>query len=179
VTTTKQNKATLRTVTVGGESISGKILTEENRQLFQDIAEKQQLEQSLISDSLSINSLNLFQAVEIPTSTVEPEKDSMKNIMEYDFKTEEQVEFSKSTASESATPQRVFNSPETDEEFTIIINMLELNKVQYQKLNANNARITKNHTDFLQARQDFSKQLSEIIQLQMVCAADLLNEEAK
>ncbi|HIK04313.1 MAG TPA: type I polyketide synthase [Trichormus sp. M33_DOE_039] len=179
VTTTKQNKATLRTVTVGGDSITGKILTAENRKLFQDIAKKTQPKQPLFSDSLTINSLNLSKAVEIPNPTVEPEKDSMKNIMEYDFKTDEQVQFLESTTSNSATPQRVFNSPETDEDFAIIINMLELNKVQYQKLNANNARITQNHTDFLKARQDFSKQLSEIIQLQMVCAADLLNEEAK
>jgi PfaB family protein len=187
VTTTKQNKAMLRTVTVGGDSITGKILTEENRQLFQDIAKKKQPEQPLFSDSLTINSLNLSQAVnkmetpvvEIPTPTVEPAKDSMKTIMEYDLKTEEQVEFSESTVSDSATPEIVPELPTTDAEFAIIINMLELNKVQYQKLNANNARITKNHTDFLKARQDFSKQLSEIIQLQMVCAADLLSEEAK
>jgi acyl transferase domain-containing protein len=100
----------------------------------------------------------------------------MKNIMEHDFKTQEQVQSSESTTSDSVTPQRDFYSPVTDDEFTTIINMLELNRVQYQKLNANNARITKNHTDFLKARQDFSKQLSEIIQLQMVCAEDLLNE---
>ncbi|MCF4967812.1 PfaB family protein [Nostoc sp. CMAA1605] len=187
VTNTKQNKAMLRTVTVGGDSITGKILTAENRQLFQDVAKKKQPEQPLFSDSLTINSLNLSQAVnkietpavEIPTLKVESAKDSMKTIMEYDLKTEEQVEFSESTVSDSATPEIVPDLPVTDEEFRIIINMLELNKVQYQKLNANNARITKNHTDFLNSRQDFSKQLSEIIQLQMVCAADLLSEEAK
>ncbi|AFY51098.1 PfaB family protein [Nostoc sp. PCC 7524] len=187
VATSKQNKAMLRTVTVGGDSITDKILTEENRQLFQDVAKKKQPEQPLFSDSLTINSLNLAQAVnkietpavEIPNPTVEPEKDSMKTIMEYDLKIEEPVKFFESTVSDSATPEIVPELPATDEEFAIIINMLELNKVQYQKLNANNARITKNHTDFLKARQDFSKQLSEIIQLQMVCAADLLSEEAK
>ncbi|AUT04528.1 polyketide synthase [Nostoc sp. CENA543] len=187
VATTKQNKAMLRTVTVGGDSITGKILTAENRQLFQHVVKKKQPEQPVFSDSLTINSLNLSQAVnkietpavEIPSPTVEQVKDSMKTIMEYDLKTEEQVEFSESTVSDSATPEIVPELPATEEEFAIIINMLELNKVQYQKLNANNARITKNHTDFLKARQDFSKQLSEIIQLQMVCAADLLSEEAK
>ncbi|MBD2360284.1 type I polyketide synthase [Anabaena minutissima FACHB-250] len=185
--TTKSNKAMLRTITLGGESITEKILTEENRQIFQAIAEKRQPKQPLFSDSLGINSLNFLQsitnsespAVPIPKPSVEPKEDSMKNIMEHDFKTEEQVQSFESTTSDSATPQRVPYSPVTDDEFTTIINMLELNKVQYQKLNANNARITKNHTDFLKARQDFSKQLSEIIQLQMVCAEDLLNEEAK
>ncbi|MEA5565565.1 type I polyketide synthase [Anabaena sp. UHCC 0399] len=185
--TTKSNKAMLRTITLGGDSITEKILTEENRQLFQAIAEKRQPKQPLFSDSLGINSLNFLQsitnsespAVPISKPSVEPKEDSMKNIMEHDFKTEEQVQSFESTTSDSATPQRVSYSPVTDDEFTTIINMLELNKVQYQKLNANNARITKNHTDFLKARQDFSKQLSEIIQLQMVCAEDLLNEEAK
>jgi acyl transferase domain-containing protein len=180
---TKQNKSMLRTITLGGDSITEKILTDENRQLFAAIAQKRQPKQPVISDSLGINSLNFIQSItnsETPlTSIVEPEKDSMKNIMEHDFKTEQEVQFSESTTSDSATPQRVFYSPETDEVFTTIINMLELNRVQYQKLNANNARITKNHTDFLKARQDFSKQLREIIQLQMACAEDLLNEEAK
>jgi len=55
--------------------------------------------------------------------------------------------------------------------------MLDLNKAEYQKLNANNLQITQNHTAFLKARQDFSQQMSEIIQLQMVCAEDLLNND--
>ncbi len=57
--------------------------------------------------------------------------------------------------------------------------MSDLNKSQYQKLNANNSKITKAHTAFLQARQEFSKQMSEIIQLQLACAHNLLDEESK
>jgi hypothetical protein len=54
---------------------------------------------------------------------------------------------------------------------------MELNMTQYKELSANNNRITKNHSAFLQARQDFSQQMSEIIKLQLACAENLLNAD--
>jgi hypothetical protein len=40
----------------------------------------------------------------------------------------------------------------------------------------NNSSVTKAHAAFLQARQESSLQISEIIQLQLACAENLLNE---
>jgi hypothetical protein len=47
---------------------------------------------------------------------------------------------------------------------------------QLSKLNTNNSSISKNHAAFLKTRQQFSKQMSEIIQLQIACAENLLKE---
>jgi hypothetical protein len=68
------------------------------------------------------------------------------------------------------------SSPAINNQLDNTIRMLELNKTQYQQLNDNNYRLIKNHTAFLQARNSFSKQMSEIIQLQLTCAENLLNE---
>ena len=48
-----------------------------------------------------------------------------------------------------------------------------INSSQYQQVNANNLMVHKTHSTFLKSRQDFSQQLSEIIQLQIACAEHL------
>ena len=48
-------------------------------------------------------------------------------------------------------------------------------KPQYQQVNANNLIIHKTHSTFLKSRQDFSQQLSEIIQLQIACVEHLFD----
>lgn len=186
--TSKLNKAMLRTITVGGDSITGKILSEENRKLFQKIADKFKKERAekhqqnipLASDVISINSLNLPQPINPETlPTPQPIEFSAENIIKHVFQPEEELKSSELIATAPATPEDFLPITTTDSEFATIIHMLELNTAQYQKLNANHERITQNHTAFLKARQDFSKQMSEIIQLQMACAEDLLNEEVK
>ncbi|MBD2344697.1 PfaB family protein [Anabaena subtropica] len=176
------NKVMLRTVTLGGDAITGKILSAENRQLFQEIAEKfkqESAQRQQQHDILGITSLKLPQALANSATLPQPVENSPENIIEHVLEPEEQLKSSELTATQPTTPQDFSSLITTDIEFATIINMLELNKAQYQKLNANNARITQNHTAFLKAREDFSKQLSEIIQLQMVCAEDLLQEEVK
>jgi PfaB family protein len=173
----KQNKATLRTVTVGGESITASILTEENRKLFQDLPGKakgiqpENLHSNIpLPDEIdiikSLQDTHKILGNDILTQNAEV---SMKNIIEHGFAAEEKVESSELIA----TPTQ---ASATNQDLDTLIRMLELNTSHCQKLNANNARITQAHTAFLQARQDFSKQMREIIQLQLVCAEDLLKE---
>ncbi|MBD2489928.1 type I polyketide synthase [Aulosira sp. FACHB-615] len=173
----KQNKATLRTVTVGGESITASILTEENRKLFQDLPGKAKGIQSenLHSNIPLPDEIDIIKSLqdthkilggEILTQNAEV---SMKNIIEHGFTAAEKVESSELIA----TPTQ---ASATNQDLNTLIRMLELNTSHCQKLNANNARITQAHTAFLQARQDFSQQMREIIQLQLVCAEDLLKE---
>jgi hypothetical protein len=57
------------------------------------------------------------------------------------------------------------------------VSMNDLKLSQYQNLSNNTAKLTTAHISFLAARQDFSQQMSEIIQLQLACAQNLLNEE--
>jgi PfaB family protein len=165
-TTTKQNKLTLRTITLGGKSIAAAILTEGNRKYFQNIA----------NNLNNYRVKNLHQNVQLPTP-IQPAEDPIKNIMEHGFETPEELQSFESTALGQKNLQPIVSSPVTNHQLDNTIKMSELNKTQYQKLSENNYRITKNHTAFLQARKDFSKQMSEIIQLQLACAENLLNEE--
>ncbi|WGV27393.1 type I polyketide synthase [Halotia branconii] len=175
--TTNQNKATLRTVTLGGNSITAAILSEENRKLFQNLAEKlrrdrsQRLHQNIpFSQQVASSDSHLHN---ISSSPNQPAEVPMKNIIEHGFQFSEQLQSSELTT----TQQKTSSSPATNHEFGHTISMFDVNQSQYQKLTTNNSRITKSHNAFLQARQDFSKQMSEIIQLQLACAENLLNEE--
>ncbi len=106
----------------------------------------------------------------------QPEEVKPKNIIDNGFETKEQLQSSESSAiRQSITPSSL---PVITQKISSIISMFDLNKTQYQKLNANNSKITKAHTDFLQARQHYSQQMSEIIQLQLACAQNLLNDES-
>jgi PfaB family protein len=150
--TSKQNKLTLKTITLGGKSITQSILTPENREKFQNIAQN----------------LNKYRIAKQPA----------KNINEHHFPIPEELQSSESVGSWEQKPlQPIVSSPATKHQLDNTIRIMELNQTQYKQLSENNNRITKNHTAFLQARKDFSKQMSEIIQLQLACAANLLNEK--
>ncbi|MBI1242423.1 MAG: PfaB family protein [Nostoc sp. RI_552] len=180
----KQNKLTLRKVTLGNKSVTQTILSEENRQAFQNIASNlnnyrvkelhQNIQLSRKSENLdSPQNLNKNIAP-LPTP---PGEDSTKNIMEHGFESPEELQSSESVGSwELTTLPPIVSSPAINNQLDNTIRMLELNKTQYQQLNDNNYRLIKNHTAFLQARNSFSKQMSEIIQLQLTCAENLLNE---
>ncbi|MBE8988824.1 PfaB family protein [Nostoc sp. LEGE 12450] len=187
--TANSNKATLRTVTLGGKAIAATILSEENRKLVKDFAgdlrserfkiqhlDIPNLQQSEITDSL--NTSNQITQEETYSSNIlpQPEEVKPKNIIDNVFQPREQLQSSESSAIKQPIP--VSFPPVRTKKISSIISMFDLNKTQYQKLNANNSKITKAHTAFLQARQDYSQQMSEIIQLQLACAQNLLNDES-
>ncbi|MDZ8089084.1 MAG: PfaB family protein [Nostoc sp. DedQUE12b] len=187
--TANSSKATLRTVTLGGKAIAATILSEENRKLVEDFAghlrserfkiqhpQIPNLQQSEITDSL--NTSNHITQEESYSSNILPlsEEVKPKNIIDNLFEPKEQLQSSESSAIRQ--PISLSSAPVITRKISSIISMFDLNKTQYQKLNANNSKITKAHTAFLQARQDYSQQMSEIIQLQLACAQNLLNEES-
>ncbi|OBQ31706.1 MAG: hypothetical protein AN487_23745, partial [Anabaena sp. CRKS33] len=92
---------------------------------------------------------------------------SMKTIMENGLELSKKLKFFESTK---------ILKPNINQEPTEKISMNDLKISQYKKLSNNTAKLTKTHTSFLAARQDFSQQMSEIIQLQLACAQNLLNE---
>ncbi|MEH1837033.1 MAG: PfaB family protein [Nostoc sp.] len=190
--TTNQNQATLRTVTLGGKSIAATILSDENRKLVENLAEDLRSEhfkkqhqnilnfpQPEITDSLNIsNQITQEQSYSpnILPSFTQLEEVKPKNIIDNGFETREQLQSSESSV---IGQQNSLSSPPLNtRKISSIISMFDLNKTQYQNLNANNSKITKAHTAFLQARQDYSQQMSEIIQLQLTCAQNLLNDES-
>ncbi|MEH2248077.1 PfaB family protein [Nostoc sp.] len=190
--TTNQTKATLRTVTLGGKAIAATILSGENRKYFENLAgdlrsdrfKKQHsnipnIQQFEITDSL--NTSNKITPEEsyspnILPSLTQPEEVKPKNIIDNGFEPRKQLQSSELSAIGQQIP--LSSPPVITQKISSIISMFDLNKTQYQKLNANNSKITKAHTAFLQARQDYSQQMSEIIQLQLTCAQNLLNDES-
>ncbi|MEH1942293.1 MAG: PfaB family protein [Nostoc sp.] len=187
--TANSNKATLRTVTLGGKAIAATILSEDNRNLVKDFAGELRsdrfkiqhpdipnVQQSEITDYL--NTSNHITQEESHSYNILPlsEEVKPKNIIDNVFEPKEQLQSSESSAIRQPTS---LSSPRVrTQKISSIISMFDLNKTQYQKLNANNSKITKAHTAFLQARQDYSQQMSEIIQLQLACAQNLLNDES-
>ncbi|MBE8999230.1 PfaB family protein [Nostoc sp. LEGE 12447] len=187
--TANSNKATLRTVTLGGKAIAATILSEENRKLVEDFAgdlrsdrfkiqhpDIPNLQQSEITDSLNTSNQITQEENYSPYILPQPEEVKPKNIIDNVFQPREQLQSSESSAIRQPIP--VSFLPVRTQKISSIISMFDLNKTQYQKLNANNSKITKAHTAFLQARQDYSQQMSEIIQLQLACAQNLLNDES-
>jgi PfaB family protein len=179
--TANKSKATLRTVTLGGKAIDATILSDENRKLVENLVEDikcdrfkiqhpdiPNLHQSEITDFLNTSNQITQQESYSPNILPQPEEVKPKNIIDNVFEPREQLQSSESSAIKQPIPQKISS----------IISMFDLNKTQYQKLNANNSKITKAHTAFLQARQDYSQQMSEIIQLQLACAQNLLNDES-
>ncbi|MFN7383535.1 MAG: polyketide synthase, partial [Dolichospermum sp.] len=165
----KQNKLTLRKVTLGGNSMTSAILNAENSQIF---ANNQKQKISPHQEYKIINSLQTAEKIaptEIyPKPKSKPEKKSMKTIMENGLELSKKLKFFESTK---------ILKPNINQEPTEKISMNDLKISQYQALSNNTAKLTKTHTSFLAARQDFSQQMSEIIQLQLACAQNLLNEE--
>lgn len=173
-----QSKLTLRKITLGGDSITATILSEENKKAFHNVATKRGLHQTpLTKETALINSpqtisiqpanSNFTQKIDSPPQQTAQKQ--MKNIMEHGLTPKEPLKSFEITT----------NNPQTtpNPEFSAITNTFDLAATQYQQLSANNSRVTKAHIAFLQARQDFSQKMSEIIQLQLACAANLLNEE--
>ncbi|MEH2230105.1 MAG: PfaB family protein [Nostoc sp.] len=187
--TANSNKATLRTVTLGGKAIAATILSEENRKLVENLVEDikcdrfkiqhpdiPNIQQSEITDFLNTSNQITQEEIYSPNILPQPEEVKPKNIIDNVFQPREQLQSSESSAIRQPIP--VSFPPIRTRKISSIISMFDLNKTQYQKLNANNSKITKAHTAFLQARQDYSQQMSEIIQLQLACAQNLLNDES-
>ena len=187
--TANQNKATLRTVTLGGKAIAATILSDKNRKLVENLVEDikcerfkvqhpdiPNIQQSEITDFLNTSNHITQQESHSPNILPQPEEVKPKNIIDNVFETREQLQSSESSAIGQQTS--LSSPPVITKKISSIISMFDLNKTQYQKLNANNSKITKAHTAFLQARQDYSQQMSEIIQLQLACAQNLLNNES-
>jgi len=183
--TSPKKLATVKKVILGGNSITDAILSEENIKLFQDSTVKEQQkttpnyrEEKIINslnptNKISLRSINTQATVSRKEST---EKNTVKTIIDNGLKLEEGLNSSELTNITQITHQPIFTQP-----VNIVDNLTTSQKTsqktsQYQKLTHNNSKSTKAHINFLQARQDFSNQMSEIIQLQLACAQNLLNE---
>jgi PfaB family protein len=176
--TTRPGLPTIRNITLGGQPIVSTILSEENRKLFQNQTQKKVVKPVSTQEETRelINSLKAgSKHHNIPPSQTKQEEVPMKNIIDNSFQPREISQSYQSTATKERITQSIPRPPVTTE-INQIENLNDLRNSQYQKLSNNNSSITKTHTAFLQARQEFSQQMSEIIQLQLACVENLLNQ---
>ena len=186
--TSKKSKLTLRKVTLGGESFTEKILTAENKKLFQNILQKQvkpKVTQEAINTSTiptnkktqptpSFTKTGLKQSA----SQTKLEKSPMNNISS----TNTSSTNISSTNISSTIVRAIANKSETpshpiERKLAHTVKLSSSNKSQYQKLTTNNSLAKKTHRSFLKSRHEFSQQISDIIQLQLICAEQLLKNE--
>jgi PfaB family protein len=160
------SKANMKTVTVGGDSIVEKILTSENRQIFQNLSNKQQEQNSQASNT------STFINQQLPAT--KQEELPMRKVTNNSFSSNQHIEFEE--LSGTVKPEPFSQLPVSPQKSETQNYRSHISQLHLEKLTANNYKITQNHTDFLNNRQEYSKQISEIIQLQLACAENLLNE---
>ena len=126
--------STIKNITLGGHRIIERILSEENRQLCQNLSSKPAQKPKQVNAGIDREALKPLQ-----------------NVLEKDSKSLEKLR-SHLTSSSS------------------------LDRLQYQKLIENAAKVAHNHKALLKARQESSQKMSEIILLQIACARTLISE---
>ncbi|WP_017317834.1 type I polyketide synthase [Mastigocladopsis repens] len=189
--TSSQLKPTVRTVNLGGNRIVPKIWSDENCKLFQNLATKKPLHlvnnQSenipLSRDSELTNSPQNSSSIHngesyyrnITLSKTNQEEEKVKNANNNSFESREEIQSWESTVTQEIISQSIPHLSTATQKFGYAVTLNELNQSQYKKLSANNSSINKAHADFLKSRQEFSQQISEIIQLQLACAENLLS----
>lgn len=190
---THKSKPSMKTITLGGKNIRDSILSEENKKLFQDIVEK--LTTTVPNKEKSINNT---QAQHILHEDIVREEQLMHELLplvdishkdidavKIQSLSENQTLITNETIMENPIEQthEYKNSPQSITTISQIappiINQTSLKdfrQLNYQELMKNSSEFIKAHSDFLEARQDSSKQMSEIILLQFICAQELLKE---
>ncbi|NJM71102.1 MAG: PfaB family protein [Scytonema sp. RU_4_4] len=190
--TLSQRKPTVKTLTLGENRILTKILSEKNRQIFQNLAIKtpphlaihqpQKIPHSTnveltnsFKDSTSIHNASSHSR-KMTLSTPMQEKENVKNTTNNSFKHREELHSDESNQPQEIISQSVFHPISITQKLNNSKPRLNLNPSQYEKFSTNNYKVHKAHANFLQSRQELSHQMSEIIQLQIACAENLLNQ---
>ncbi|WP_414621976.1 PfaB family protein [Calothrix sp. CCY 0018] len=172
----KKAKLSQRKVTLGGHNITESILTAENKKLFQQsevnpkpvekelaakITEKIKTAPKPVEKEF-IAKTTTSQPKETNSPAAAPKKPEVSPMNAVPKQKIERLNAAKTTSYvASTTPKKLASTQNVT------------NYSQYKKVNTNNLMVHKTHSTFLKSRQDFSQQLSEIIQLQIACAEHL------
>ncbi|WP_226889211.1 PfaB family protein [Nostoc sp. MG11] len=160
--TANQSTTTLKTVNLGGNSITATILSEENRKFFQNQAG---IMHKPAEHTPIFRELEIINYLQTPT------------ILNNDYcDPKEQLQTSKSNVNQQKVTQSLQDPVNVSNYFSYTGSLSNFNKSQFQKLIVNNCSTSKAHAAFLEARQESSKQLSAIIQLQLSTVQNLLNQ---
>ena len=172
--TSKKSKLTLRKVTLGGESFTEKILTAENKKLFQNILKKQvkpKITQEATQEATNTTTTASKKSQPTPPFT--------KTLLKHSAPQSKSKKSSMNNPPYNNIVEKTSIKPDTpshpiNQKLAHTIKLSNLNKSQYQKLTTNNSLAKNTHTSFLRSRHEFSQQIGEIIQLQLICAENLL-----
>ncbi len=172
-------KATIKTVTVGGHNIIDSILTPENRELFQGLSTQLPLQppsqptqtppQKVIKDSSSNSNIE-------PEIKPMQEEIAMKKVINNSLTDSEQLKFEKLSGTTEKTPEPISQVSATIQNFEFKKRLTNISTLHFEQVASNNSCINQSHAAFLKSRQEFSKQISEIIQLQLACVENLLSK---
>ncbi len=175
--TSKKSKISQRKVTLGGHNITESILTAENKKLFQQSEiNPKPVEKELVAERQEIKPppKPVEKEFKAKTTTPQPHKINIPTVpakkpevIPMNAVPKEKIEASKTPAKTTS-----YLVPTTTK---LASTQSVINSNQYQQVNANNLMVHKTHSTFLKSRQDFSQQLSEIIQLQIACAENLFD----
>ncbi|BAZ22833.1 beta-ketoacyl synthase HglC [Kalymmatonema gypsitolerans NIES-4073] len=188
--TSSQLKPTVKTVNLGGNRIVAKILSDENRTLFENVASQKPLHRvsnqhqniPLSIESELTNSFKDSSSIHnggshlgnIKLSTTKQDEENVKNTTNNSLDSREELQSCESTVTQEIISKSILHPITTTQNFVHSVPILDLTQSQYEKLSANNQSVNKAHANFLKYRQEFSQQMSEIIQLQLACAENLL-----
>jgi PfaB family protein len=185
--TSKKAKLSQRKVTLGGHNITESILTAENKKLFQNKAEISQKPVEKIraveKEPSAPQTPQPVKKVETAAKTTPTSPPQTKPNIPAASPKKPEVSPMKMTVPNlekigtSKTPAKTtsYIGSTTTKKLASTQSVTNYRKPQYQKVNANNLMVHKTHSTFLKSRQDFSQQLSEIIQLQIACAEHLFD----
>ncbi|MEO1376449.1 MAG: PfaB family protein [Cyanobacteria bacterium J06635_10] len=184
-------KNSQKKVYLGNHNFAEKILTPEHKELFQNQLEITQ--KSVIKAETAAKVDSTPQVVEksdssgkfnpetqpetkpnIPArSPKKPEANPMKNIAVSKVENSNKLQTTAAPSASSVASPQTSSASTTTKKLTSTPSVSNYRKSDYQKFNTNNLMIHKTHAKFLQSRQEFSQQMSEIIQLQIACAEHL------
>ncbi len=190
----KKAKNSQRKVTLGGHNITESILTASNKKLFQNPSEISHKSEEKLDFAAIINPI--VQPIDKedlsvkfnPTPEPEtkenitaplpkkPEVSPMKNIAVANLKNKKNLQTTPANISSSIASSQISSPSTATEKLASTLSVCNYRKPEYQKFNTNNLMVHKTHGKFLESRQEFSQQLSEIIQLQIACAEHLFHE---
>ena len=166
--TSNKAKISQKKVTLGGHNFAESILTSENKKLFQEseVSPKPIEKEYFPKPKPTAKPQSKIQITAASFEKPEANSNYMQKIAVPSLE-------KKSKSSKIPAKTTPYSASPTTKKLASTQSVTNYNKPQYQQFNTNNLMVHKTHSTFLKSRQDFSEQLSEIIELQIACVEHL------
>ncbi len=177
--TSKKTKLSQKKVILGGHNITESILTADNKKLFQnqpEVVEKitptPQPEKPEVAAKITEKISSTPQADKPNIPAASPKKLEASPAIAVPVENKTKLLTTPANTTQKLASSQLSPSTTTKQ----LASTLSVSyQTQYQKFTSNSLMVHKTHATFLNSRQEFSQQLSEIIQLQIACAEHLFH----